>query len=180
MHYNLISDILSPDIEATRAYFEIVSQNIKKDLEKISKEKGIERFVMVGLSLSCVFAMMISNNNKLISDIILVAPGNSLSKSLWSGLRTVRVKKAMKKNGVTLKLLKKYWLELDPEHYVNGVKDKKIKIILAKKDLIIPYRFGKRLANELKEVVPDVEVIENKSLGHYGTIISFLLNYHPL
>ncbi len=97
VQYNLISDILSADIEATRAYFEIVSQNVRKDLEKISKEKGIEKFVIVGLSLSCVFSMMISNNNKLISDIILVAPGSSLAESLWSGLRTIRIKRVMKK-----------------------------------------------------------------------------------
>lgn len=148
----------------------------KKDLEKLSKENGIDRFVMVGLSLSCVFAMMISNHNKLISDIILVAPGNSLSESLWSGLRTVRVKRAMRRNGVTLKFLKKYWLELAPEHYVEGVKDKKIKIILSKHDLIIPYRFGKKLADEIKGIIPDAEVIENKFFGHYGTIVSFLIS----
>ena len=176
VQYNLIPDILSPDVNATRSYFEIVSQNVRKDLEKLNKENGIERFVMVGLSLSCVFAMMISNNNKLISDIILVAPGNSLAESFWSSLRTIRVKRVMKKSGITLKYLKRYWLELAPEHYVDGVKDKKIKIILGRKDLIIPFRFGKKLAREIKQHIPSAEIIQNKSLGHYGTIISFLLS----
>jgi len=173
VQYNLISDILSPDAEATRAYFEIVSQNIRKDLIKIHKESGVEKFIMVGLSLSCVFAMMIASKNELITDVILVAPGSTLAESMWDGLRTAKIKRVMKKEGMTLGRLKKYWLQLAPEEYLEGIKDKKVKIFLSKSDKVIPYRFGKKFADEAKKIIPDVEVKINNMLGHYGTVGSF-------
>ena len=176
VQYNLIPDILSPDIEATRSYFEIVSQNIRKDMQKIHRENGVEKFIIIGLSLSCVFTMMIANNNDLVSEVILVVPGNTLAGSLWNSIRTIKIRRAMEKGGITLSRLKRYWIELAPEEYINGIKDKKIRIILSRKDIIIPYRFGKTFANETKKVIPNVEVIENNHLGHYGTILSFLLS----
>lgn len=174
VQYNLIPDILSPDWEATRSYFEIVNQNIRKDLERLHSE-GIENFIIVGLSLSCVFATMIANNNPLISGVILVAPGNSLAESMWSGLRTVRIKNEMKRNGLTVRELKRYWVELAPEKYIEGMHDKKVKIFLSKVDRVIPYRFGKRLVDAARKMIPQLEVIENTSLGHYGTVAHFCL-----
>jgi hypothetical protein len=173
VQYNLIPEILSPDVEATIAYFEIINQNIRKDLQKIYKETGATRFIIVGLSLSCVFASMIADNNDLITDIILVAPGNTLADSLWSGIRTAKIKKIIKKDGVTLKNLKKYWSELAPEKHIAGMKDKNVKIILSKTDKVIPYRFGRKLAEEAKKVIHKIKVVQNSGLGHYGTIIRF-------
>lgn len=175
VQYNLISDILSPDAEATRAYFEIVSQNIRKDLIKIHRESEVQKFIMVGLSLSCVFAMMIANQNDLIAEVILVAPGSTLAESMWSGLRTAKIKRIMRKEGLTLGSLKRYWLQLAPDEYLRGIKDKKLKIFLSESDKIIPYRFGKIFADEAKKTVSDVEVKTNTLLGHYGTILSFCL-----
>ncbi len=63
-----------------------------------------------------------------------------------------------------------------PEHYIEGVKDKNIKIILSRSDRIIPYKFGKKLAIEIKQNIANTEIVENTFLGHYGTIVSFCLN----
>jgi len=175
IQYNLIPDILSLDVKTTRKYFEAINRNIREDLEKIHKENGIEKFIIVGLSLSCVFAMMIANENTLVTDVILVAPGSTLAESMWTGLRTEKIKRVMKRNGMTLGHLKKYWAELAPESYIRGIKDKKVTILLSKSDNIIPYRFGKRFAEEVKKEIPDVEIKENNMLGHYGTMIYFCL-----
>ena len=124
VQYNLIPDILSPDVEATRSYFEIVNQNVRKDLLKLHRENGVDNFIMVGMSLGCVFAMMVSDQNPLIKKLILVVPGNSLAESLWGGIRTIKIKRMMKKRGLTLTKLKKYWNDLSPENYISHVKDK--------------------------------------------------------
>jgi len=175
VQYNLISDILSPDVEATRSYFEIVNQNIRKDIRKIHKESGVDKFIIVGLSLSCVLASMIASKNDLITDVTLVVPGNTLSEPFWKGLRTTRLKKIMQRDHITLGLLKKYWLDLAPEEYIEGIRDKRVKIFISKNDRIIPYRFGKKLADEARKSIPGVKVHTNSILGHYGTVISCCL-----
>ncbi|MFA6135827.1 MAG: hypothetical protein WC705_00455 [Candidatus Paceibacterota bacterium] len=173
IQYDFIPDILSPDIKGTKKYFEYISENIKKDIEEINKKHKIDKFIVMGFSLSCVTASMISGSNKLVKGVILVAPGNTLAEPMWYGLRTASIRKVMEKNKIDLPYLKEQWENLAPEKYAPGLKGKKVKIILSQSDLIIPYSFGKELAQKVKKYVPNIVVKENKHLGHYGTIINF-------
>lgn len=173
--YNFIPDILSPDVDGTSKYFEIIAEKIKGNLNGLQNQYGIKQFVLVGFSLSCVTVSMVASFNKAVEGIIFVVPGSSLARSLWSGLRTVNIKRVMEKNKVTLPYLEDKWENLAPKKYAEGFKDKRVKIILSQSDVIIPYSSGKDFADAVKRFVPETVIKENRYLGHYGTIWNFCL-----
>ena len=171
--YNFIPDILSPDVGGTRQYFEIIAEQIKEDLREFQTRYKISRFVLVGFSLSCVTASMVASFNKVVEGVVFVVPGSSLAKSLWSGLRTVNIRRVMEKSKATLLYLERGWENLAPKKYAEGFKDKRVKIILSQSDVIIPYSLGREFADAVKEFVPTAVIEENRYLGHYGTILKF-------
>lgn len=78
-----------------------------------------------------------------------------------------------KNEGISLKNLRMQWNELAPENYVRYLKDKKVRIILSESDKVIPYHLGRKFTDEILAVSSNVEVKENRFLGHYGTVLSF-------
>jgi len=173
IRYEFCPDMLTPDICSTEEYFKLVKEVLREDMAHYAEKHEIERFVLLGMSLSCVTASMASDVSPRITGLILVAPSHSLSRALWHGMRTVNIKNAMKKEGISLTELEKDWEDLDPEKYVPHFKNKKVRILLSKSDTIVPYAQGKKFANEVKRMVPDADVRENRFLGHYGTILHF-------
>jgi len=173
--YRFIPDILSPDVERTVSYFESISDTIKKDLEEIKDKYKLDKFIVMGFSLSSVTASMVSGSNDLVNGVILVVPGITLAESMWSGLRTRKIRRIMEKNGITLASLKDKWENLAPGKYAEGLRNKKVKIVLSKSDMIVPYIFGKELVDKVKEFVPGLVVETNKHLGHYLTMINYCL-----
>ena len=129
--YSFIPDILSPDVEGTRKYFEDIEKKIKNDLVEFKKQHNIKSFVVVGFSLSCVTASMVSSSNELVDGVIFIAPGITLTEPMWYGLRTKNIRKIMEKNGVTPVCLKNQWDNLAPGKYVQGFKNKQVKILLS-------------------------------------------------
>ena len=93
--YSFIPDILSPDVEGTRKYFEDIEKKIKNDLVEFQKQHNIKSFVVIGFSLSCVTASMVSGSNELVDGVIFIAPGITLAESMWYGLRTKNIRKIM-------------------------------------------------------------------------------------
>jgi len=175
VQYDFSPNILTPDVDSTEQYFDKIREEIGNDIKNFTEKYNTEHFVIIGLSLSCVIASMISGLSSKINGLILVVPGNSLAKSLWRGLRTEKIKDVIREEGVSLTELEKDWKKLAPEQYINNFKNKKIKILISKSDNIIPYHLGKKFADEVEKVVSKVIVRENRFLGHYGTVFNFCL-----
>jgi len=175
VQYDFSPDILTPSINSTEKYFEDIRKDIGADITMLSEKHDAKSFVVIGLSLSCVIASMISGISPKIQALILVVPGSSLAESLWSGIRTLKIKNEIEKRGVSLAELEKDWKDLAPENYIRNFKNKRVRIYISESDRIIPYNFGKKFEEEIREIIPDVQVRENKNLGHYGTILHFCL-----
>ncbi len=175
IHYDIRSDVLSPDVDSTRNYFKEIEKEIGADMKRWEERFNTEHFVIIGFSLGCVMASMVSGLNSKIRALILVVPGSSLAESLWRGLRTIKLKRVLRGEGLTLTELEKDWEELAPEQYVRNLKDKKVRVLLSRADKVIPYYLGKRFAEEIRKECSDVEIRENRWLGHYGTVLDFCL-----
>ena len=76
IQYDFTSNVLTPDIESTKKSFKEMQREIGNDMRELIDKYNTEHFVIIGISLSCVIASMISGLNNKIRGIILVAPGN--------------------------------------------------------------------------------------------------------
>jgi len=168
--------VLSPDYKDTKKYFKTIQKTVIKDIKALKKKHGYSEVNLIGLSLSCVYACMVANGNKDIDNLFLIIPGHCLAESVWQGILTQRVKKALENQGVTLKKLKKYWSDLAPENNIDNIKCKHVYIYLSKADLIIPYYCGLKLKTALQKQKVKLTYEENKFLGHTLSAVYFYIN----
>ncbi len=167
--------LLYPDCDITDELCEMIRGRMIGEINHWKEKYGLEKIELVGLSVGCVGAMLIANNNPSVSKIELVAPGNSLAESVWYGIRTVNFRRELERRGMTLEFLMKHWKKLAPENNLHGLEGKEISVYISKSDQIIPYRFGKKLVEKMHEKGLKPQVFVNKFLGHYGTVVRFLL-----
>jgi len=174
-----IDYVFSPEIvsiypDITKRCYETIKKTVRADLKKLAKKYSFSKIVIIGISLGCVNACMIANNNPLIKKIILIAPGHCLAESLWNGVRTRRLKQEIEKKGINLEKLKKAWKRLAPENNIAGLKGKDIYVYLSKADEAIPYYGGKSLVESMKKKGLNPFVETNRYLGHYLTVLRFM------
>lgn len=174
LEYKFNGHFLSSDYKLTIKYFKEIRKNILSKISNLIKKYNFKKINIIGISLGCVNACMIANSLKKINELILIVPGNDLAESLWNGIKTKRLRKAFVKKGINLESLKKYWKELAPENNLDNLEFKKVKIYLSKSDKVIPYGNGKKLFDKISKR-KNVEIHENKFLGHYLTAIEFYL-----
>ncbi len=174
--YQFPTKILSDNVHLTEQYFKEIEKEIKKNIEEIKKKHNFQEIVLLGMSLGCVNALMVSNKNQNVNKVLLVVPGDSLSDSLWRGLRTKKLKDQIAKRHVNLKELEKDWQELDPQNNIDDLAGKYIEVYLSKSDKIIPYRNGEHLVVDMKKIGLNPIVKKNDRLGHYFTVMKFILS----
>lgn len=179
VEYKIDPDVLSPDYAATLEYFKKIDDIVVSEIKTLKKKFNFSKIKLIGISLSCVCATMIANHSSEVDELSLVVPGSSLAEPFWEGIRTRNLKRIIEKRGGSLAFLKKYWSELAPENNLSGLASTKIKVYLSESDVVIPYFFGKRLAEEMKKLNLNPEVSVNKFLGHYLTIAKFCLRFVP-
>jgi len=174
--YQFPVKILSDNIHLTEKYFKEIKGKIEKDIEEVKNKYNFSEIVMIGISLGCVNASMITNHNSNINKLILVVPGDSLSESLWRGIGTRKLKNQIKKHNVNLKELEKDWEKLDPKNNIDGLSNKDIEIYLSRSDKIIPYTNGNHLVKDMRGIGLNPIVFKNKRLGHYLTPLKFIFS----
>lgn len=128
------------------------------------------KLTVVGTSIWGISAFMAANNNPYVKNLVLIDPGDRLSKSMWDGLITQHIRESMEKHGTNLEELQEIWHDIEPINNLDGLWDKKITIYNSKSDGIIPYERSEALVREMKKnnLAPDVNT--NSWLGHLGTI----------
>lgn len=174
--YQFPVKILSENIHLTEEYFKEIQEEVKKDIKEIKSEYKFSEIIVVGISLGCVNASMITNKNPDINKLILVVPGDSLSESLWRGIGTKKLKNQIIKHHINLEELEKDWRKLDPKNNIDGLSGKDIEIYLSRSDKIIPYTNGNHLVKDMKNIGLNPIVFKNKRLGHYLTPFKFILS----
>lgn len=134
--YSFKPEILSANLKLTEITFKNIRKKILSDLRKLNKR--FSEIILVGISLNSVSATMIANSSGVVSRLVLVSPGHSLAESLWSGVRTKKIKEELVNNGVSLKKLKNSWKDLAPENNLSNLSRKEILIYVSKADKIVP------------------------------------------
>ena len=174
LEYKIESALLSPDYKYTHDAFKEVIDSVRLDIDKMTDQYGFKQVQVIGISIGCVEAAMIANFNKNVSKLVLVAPGCDLAQSMWYGLKTRNIRKLFEEQGITLDFLVEVWRDLAPENNFLGLKGKEIEVYLSQSDVNIPYRFGKRLVDQMKLHGLTPDIYENKYLGHYLTVLDYL------
>ena len=171
--YQFPRKILTSDYKLTRDYFKIIRNHVLEDIENFQTECGFSDFHMIGVSIGCVNATMVTNSDSRFNKATFVVPGNCLADSLWKGYRTQFLRKEFESKGIDLERLKEEWRELAPENNLRNLKNAKVKVYFSSADLIIPSRNGKKLVNKMEEVGINPKVRKIPIAGHYGTIFAF-------
>jgi len=174
--YELPGGILSGDAGKTLKSFLDINQDATRYLKKLAKKHKFSKINVVGVSLGGVNACMLTNNNRLVDTVDLIAPGNCLAEAMWKGGRTQWLRKKYEKKGVSLKKLKEAWSEIAPENNLGGFGGKRVCVKLSKADEVVPYSCGKSLVKKMRAcgIKPLVET--NDVLGHYITAFKFYLD----
>ena len=171
--YDFPGPILSDQSQLTKECFEVINKTVREDIKKLKEKYKFTRCIVVGVSLASSFGSMIYKDNSDITDIILVAPGESLAREVWQGYRTQHLRKSYEKRGITLEELENSWYDLASENNMPA-KDAKIYMYLAGKDKVVP-SICKNLINNLEKNSSNPSYKIHPSLGHYLLIFYFLL-----
>lgn len=175
LFYSFSPKILSASDVLTVRYFEKIKNIIKNDITTLRGKHNFSEINIISFSIGAVIAMMVADNNDRINKLELIVPGSNLAESMWNGIRTQRIRAEFEKKNITLGQLNRKWEVLAPKDHISGLKCKKIYIQLSRADKIIPYVYGKELADLLKKSNIKTVVEENNFLGHYCTCLKFYL-----
>ncbi len=127
---------------------------------------------MYGHSLGGLFCMIVADKID-IKKLVLIAPAYNLAECFWNGSKTQDLKRTMEQNGITLKRLRILWKEISPDYYFKSkaIKSKYL-IKLAKKDTIIPYENGIKLASLFKRKNIDFKLKIGNTFPHELMLVS--------
>ncbi len=173
--YSLPKIILPYDPNLAPAIFSIIKEFIKKDIANIKSQYNFKKIDIIAPSLGVVIACLIANDNKDITNTFFIVPGSCLASSLWDGTRTQRLKKIYETQNINKEKLKKLWHSLAPKNNIDILSNKRIFVAISKSDKVIPYCYGKELAELSKKLYPDTLIRENLHLGHYLTTVKYYL-----
>ncbi len=176
LEYSFSASLLDDNYKDVIKNFTSIKKDFSDELRRLKKDFKFKEINIIGISIGCVSACLAANN-KDIQKLFLIIPGHCLAESLWNGIRTQHLKNRYEKQGFLLKKLKKGWRELAPENNIDKLKAKNVYVYLSKADVVIPYRFGNKLLEELKEKHYNVYSKINNNKGHYLTALNFY--FHP-
>lgn len=171
--YALPRTILPYNPNVAPETFGNVKTLIKDDIAHIKSRYNFKKIDIIAPSLGAVIACMVANDNKDIAGIFLIVPGSCLASSLWDGIRTQKLKQTYATQSIDKKKLKKLWHFLAPKNNISGLANKKIFLAISRSDKVIPYYYGKELADLLKELYPNTSIRENRYWGHYLTVVKY-------
>lgn len=175
LSYSFPQDLLSADVENVSMKFQLIKEKVLTDIEKLRKRHGFLEIDLIGISLGVVTACLVANNSKYFKDLFFIVPGSCLASSLWDGIRTQKLALAYQNQGLSKDGLARLWQELAPENNIDNLSFNNLYVATSKSDRIIPYCYGKKLADQLRKRYKKVRIIENNHLGHYLTVIKYFL-----
>jgi hypothetical protein len=174
LEYEFPRNILSSDWERTLNYFNFVRELVLRDAQELKNKYKFSKISIVGVSLGCINACMVANNND-VNILCLIVPGNCLAEVLWYGAATQGIRKDYEEKGITLENLKKYWHSLAPETNIENLRAEKILVYVSKADKVIPFYNGKTLIEKIKSHNHHIFYKIHKNLGHRVTALVFYL-----
>jgi hypothetical protein len=165
--------------ELTRADY-IVSANVVRTMQVCRQavldarcavawlaSQGYERIGILGTSLGSCLAMLTAAHEPLIRAAALNHVSTYFADVVWKGLSTSHVRQGLERH-IDLPHLRRLWLPISPQTYVERVRDKRCLLVYAKYDLTFPLALSLQLVHEFqsRQVPHRVSVLP---CGHYST-----------
>jgi hypothetical protein len=175
LEYEFPRAILSANWKQVLSNFLFIKQSTLSEIDLLKQKHGFEKVNIIGVSLGCINACMIANNNFDIKKLYLILPGHCLAESLWEGESTQELRDELDNNH-NLSDLKQYWRDLAPENNIDNLKVDKISVFLSEADKSIPFDHGKRFLGQLQSYNYSIEYKIVKRLKHSFAAILFYLS----
>ncbi|MCM3879342.1 MAG: alpha/beta hydrolase family protein [Vicinamibacterales bacterium] len=129
--------------------------------------QGYERIGILGTSLGSCLSLLTAAHEPLIRAQALNHISPYFADVVWRGLSTLHVRAGL--NGhIDLDTLRRMWLPISPQAYLDRVTDKKTLLVYAKYDLTFPVDLSESLVGEFQRrgIPHEVAVLP---CGHYST-----------
>ena len=129
--------------------------------------QGYERVGVLGTSLGSCLAMLTAAHEPKVTAAALNHISPFFADVIWEGLSTSHVRAGLDK-GIDLDRLRRLWLPISPEPYIERMRGKRVLLVYARYDLSFPIRLSRMLVDEFRtrEIPHEVFVLP---CGHYST-----------
>jgi pimeloyl-ACP methyl ester carboxylesterase len=175
LDYEFHDQIIEPNIERVPESFQTIGEKVSEDLDRLVAEYDYHAIHLVGMSLGSVALALAAKNYPDFSSSTLVVAGDNLATLMWEGARTRAIQQAFIEQGITKLTLDKAWQSIAPKNQAGAFKGKKVKMVISKKDRLLPTAGQFNLRDSLRMAGADVSCIYS-SLGHSATISRFCLS----
>ena len=131
------------------------------------KAQGYDHIGILGTSLGSCLAALTAAHEPLIRTAALNHISPYFADVVWEGLSTAHVRAGLDK-AIDLDVLRRLWLPISPQPYIDRLGDTKILLVYARYDLSFPVHLSRSLINEFKArgITHQVSVLP---CGHYTT-----------
>lgn len=176
--YSYDNNVLSPDISETVNNIIQVKKDVINQIRSLEYQ-GTNEFVIFGTSLGSLIGVLVANESKAVSKLILNSVGADFAETVWTWDAVLNgfKKQLLKRHFVTLKKLKQEWMPISPIYNINNLKDRKLLIYLSKRDEIIPYEQGLSFSEALRKRGCNIILRTNINFNH---LISCFFNLYNI
>jgi hypothetical protein len=131
------------------------------------KERGYESVGILGTSLGSCLAMLTAAHEPLIRAAALNHISPYFADVIWEGLSTRHVREGLD-GAIDLERLRRLWMPISPQPYLDRVRGKRVLLVYARYDLTFPVNLSRQLVGDFRRlgVAPEVAVLP---CGHYST-----------
>jgi hypothetical protein len=132
--------------------------------------QGYDRIGILGTSLGSCLSLLTAAHEPRVRAQALNHISPYFADVVWRGLSTTHVRAALE-GSVSLDQLRRMWLPISPQAYLDRIKDKKTLLVYAKYDLTFPVDLSRELVGEFqRRAIPhELAVLP---CGHYSTGVS--------
>jgi hypothetical protein len=132
--------------------------------------RGYERIGILGTSLGSCLSMLTAAHEPLIAAAALNHVSPYFADVVWDGLSTSHVRQGLEGH-VTLDELRRWWLPISPQPYLERMRSTKTLLVYARYDLTFPVALSRNLVRDFHALNLPHRVFE-LPCGHYSTGVS--------
>ena len=132
--------------------------------------QGYTSIGILGTSLGSCLSMLTTAHEPLIRAAALNHISPYFADVVWDGLSTMHVRETLEGN-VTLDELRRMWLPISPQPYLERVRGRRILLVYALYDLTFPVNLSRSLVRAFRDHRIDHELMV-LPCGHYSTGVS--------
>jgi len=163
--YILPKTIIQPNPKLTNKFLNKILNTAIKNQKKNYPKKEVN---VLGISIGNVLSFRFAEHFK-VNRFLSVVPGSKLAECIWESISTHKI---AKNSGKTLKDYQRDLKNYNPIESIPRINPKISEIHLGLRDLMIPYKRGKELAEAMKKK-HNTKIHNKKHSGHIETILSF-------